>query len=99
MANFEGLNESTRTLYFSANGVNKEQDPYYAHSYKINLNGTGMKTLNPGDFTANTSMSDSNKYFVNNYSRVNTVPKSEVRDVNGRKVMDLETADLSQLFA
>ena len=99
VASFEGLNEKTRTLYFSANGVNKEQDPYYAHSYKINLNGTGMKTLNPGDFTANTSMSDSNKYFVNNFSRVNTVPKSEVRDANGRKVMDLETADLSQLFA
>ena len=99
VANFEGLNESTRTLYFSANGVNKKQDPYYAHSYKINLNGTGLKTLNPGDFTATSSMADSNKYFVSNFSRVNTVPKSEVRDANGRKVMDLETADLSQLFA
>lgn len=99
VANFEGLNEKTRTLYFSANGVNKEQDPYYAHMHKINLNGTGLKTLNPGDFTSRTSMSDSNQYFVSNFSRVNTVPKSEVRDVNGRKVMDLETADLSQLFA
>ncbi|WP_405609945.1 prolyl oligopeptidase family serine peptidase [Polaribacter sp. Asnod1-A03] len=99
VANFEGLNESTRTLYFSANGVNKEQDPYYAHTYKINLNGTGLKTLNPGDYTASTSMADSNQYFVSNFSKVNTVPKSEVRDANGRKVMDLETADLSQLFA
>ncbi|AUC21420.1 S9 family peptidase [Polaribacter sejongensis] len=99
VANFEGLNESTRTLYFSANGVNKEQDPYYAHSYKINLDGTGMKNLNPGDYTSNTSMSDSNKYFISNFSRVNTVPKSELRNANGRKVMDLETADLSQLFA
>ncbi|MBU3010457.1 prolyl oligopeptidase family serine peptidase [Polaribacter vadi] len=99
VSNFEGLNEKTRTLYFSANGVNKEQDPYYAHTYSINLNGTGLKTLNPGNFTARTSMSDSNQYFVNNFSRVNTVPKSEVRDANGRKVMDLETADLSQLFA
>ena len=99
VANFEGLDEKTRTLYFSANGVNKEQDPYYAHMHKINLNGTGLKTLNPGDFTSRTSMSDSNQYFVSNFSRVNTVPKSEVRDVNGRKVMDLETADLSQLFA
>ena len=96
---FEGLDEKTRTLYFTANGVNKEQDPYYLHSYKINLNGTGMRTLNTGDYTTRTSMSDSNKYFVNNFSRVNTVPKSEVRDVNGKKVLDLETADLSQLFA
>jgi dipeptidyl-peptidase-4 len=96
---FEGLDEKTRTLYFSANGVNKQEDPYYLHSYKINLNGSGMKVLNPGDFTNRTSMSDSNKYFVNNYSRVNTVPKSEVLDANGKKVLDLETADLSQLFA
>jgi len=96
---FEGLDERSRTLYFSANGVNKDQDPYYLHSYKINLNGGGMKTLNGGDFTTQTSMADSNEYFVTNFSRVNTVPKSELRDKNGRKVMDLETADLSQLFA
>ena len=97
--NFEGLDHKSRTLYFTANGVNKDQDPYYAHAYKINLNGSGMRTLNAGNYTASTSMSDSNQYFINNFSRVNTTPKSEVRDANGRKVMDLETADLSQLFA
>lgn len=96
---FEGLDKKSRTLYFTANGVDKNQDPYFLHTYKINLNGSGMKTLDEGNFTARTSMADSNKYFVSNYSRVNTVPKSEVRDVNGKKVMDLETADLSQLFA
>jgi poly(3-hydroxybutyrate) depolymerase len=96
---FEGLDEKSRTLYFTANGVNKEQDPYYAHTYKINLNGSGMRTLDAGNFTTRTSMADSNKYFVSNYSRVNTVPKSDVRDANGKKVMNLETADLSQLFA
>lgn len=96
---FAGLDEKSRTLFFTANGVNKEQDPYYLHTYKINLNGSGMRTLDPGNFTKTSSMSDSNQYFVSNYSRVNTVPKSEVRDANGRKVMDLETADLSQLFA
>jgi dipeptidyl aminopeptidase/acylaminoacyl peptidase len=97
--NFAGLDEKSSTLYFTANGVNKEQDPYYLHTYKINLDGSGMRTLDTGDFTATASMADSNQYFVSNYSKVNTVPKSELRDVNGRKVMDLETADLSQLFA
>ncbi len=99
VAGFEGLDEKSRTLYFTANGVNKEQDPYYAHTYKISLNGLGMKTLDPGDFTTTSSMSDSNQYFVNNFSRVNTTPKSEVRDTSGKLVLDLETADLSQLFA
>ena len=96
---FEGLDEKSRTLYFTANGVDKNQDPYFLHTYKINLNGTGMKTLDEGNYTTRTSMADSNKYFVSNYSRVNTVPKSDVIDANGKKVMSLETADLSQLFA
>ena len=96
---FEGLDEESRTLYFVANGVVKDQDPYYAHLYKINLNGTGLRSLNRGDYNTSVNMSDSNKYFVSNYSRVNTVPKSELRDGNGRLVMKLEEADLSQLFA
>jgi dipeptidyl-peptidase-4 len=97
--NFAGLDEKSSTLYFTANGVNKEQDPYYLHTYKIDLNGSGMRTLDAGNFTASSSMADSNQYFVSNYSRVNTVPKSELRGVNGRKIMDLEIADVSQLFA
>ena len=99
VAGFAGLNEKERTLYFTANGVAKNQDPYYAHMYKINLNGSGMKTLNSGDYTNSSSMSDSNKYFVNNYSRVNTIPKSELRSANGNLIMKLEAADLSRLFA
>ena len=96
---FQGLDEQSRTLYFVANGVVKDQDPYYAHLYKINLNGTGLRSLNRGDYNTSVNMSDSNKYFVSNYSRVNMVPKSELRDGNGRLVMKLEEADLSQLFA
>jgi dipeptidyl-peptidase 4 len=99
VANFQGLDEKSRTLYFTANGVNKSEDPYYEHLHKINLNGSVMSTLNPGDYTSDTSMSDSNNYFVNNYSRVNTIPKSELRSSDGRLIMKLEEADLSQLFA
>ncbi|NER13964.1 prolyl oligopeptidase family serine peptidase [Leptobacterium flavescens] len=97
--NFVNLDEKERVLYFTANGVDKEQDPYYEHLHKVNLNGTGLRTLNSGDYNTNTSMSDSHRFFVNNYSRVNTVPKSELRNQNGTVIMDLEEADLSQLFA
>lgn len=97
--NFVGVNEKERTLFFTANGVTPDQDPYYEHLFKINLNGTGLKNLNKGDFTTNTSMSDSNQFFVSNYSRVNTVPKSELRSSNGRVVLKLEEADLSALMA
>jgi dipeptidyl aminopeptidase/acylaminoacyl peptidase len=100
-----GINEKERILYFSAQGVNKDIDPYYTHNYRINLNGTGLKNLNPGDFHGGDgrgpvmTFSDTNKYFVHNYSRVDSTPKSELRDTNGNLIMNLEEADLSQLFA
>ncbi|MEE9364615.1 MAG: DPP IV N-terminal domain-containing protein [Cellulophaga sp.] len=96
---FAGVNEKERILYFKANGVAKDRDPYYEHLYKIGLNGAGLKALNSGDFDSRTDMSDSNKYFISNYSRVNTVPKSELRSSNGALVMTLEETDLSQLMA
>lgn len=94
-----GVDDKSRTLYFTANGVAKDQDPYYEQLYKINLNGTGLKTLNPGDYNTDINMADSNGFFVSNYSRVNTAPKSELRSSAGAVVMQLEEADLSQLMA
>jgi len=94
-----GIDEKKRVLYFSANGKEANEDPYYLHLYSINFDGTGLKLLNPGDFDNTMNMNDNQKYFVNNYSRVNTVPKSTLHAADGRKIMDLETADFSSLFA
>jgi dipeptidyl-peptidase-4 len=93
------IDEKNRVLYFTANGREAKEDPYYLHLYRINFDGTGIKLLNPGDFDHAVSMDDDNKYFVNNFSRVNTVPKSVLMDNNGKVVMNLETADLSLLMA
>jgi dipeptidyl aminopeptidase/acylaminoacyl peptidase len=65
----------------------------------VNFDGTGLRLLNPGEFEHNMSLNDNNKYFVNTYSRVNTAPRSALYNTEGRKIMDLETADLSNLFA
>ena len=94
-----GIDEKKRVLYFSANAKEKEEDPYYLHAYKINFDGSGMKLLDAGDFDHNMNMSDDQQFFVDNFSRVNTVPKSVLYNNEGKKIMDLETADLSSLFA
>jgi dipeptidyl aminopeptidase/acylaminoacyl peptidase len=94
-----GIDEKKRVLYFSANGKETNEDPYYLHLYSINFNGTGMKLLNPGDFDNTMNMNDNQKYYINTYSRVNTVPKSSLYAADGRKIMDLETADFSSLLA
>ena len=94
-----GVDETKRVLYFSANGKEAGEDPYYLHAYRINFDGTGMKLLNSGDFDHAMRMNDGNSFFIDNFSRVNTVPKSVLYNADGKKVLDLETADFTSLFA
>ena len=88
-----------RKLYFTANGKEKGEDPYYEHLYSVSLDGGAVTLLNKGDFNHEISINDGASYIVSNFSRVNTVPASVLYDRNGAKIMDLETADLSQLLA
>ncbi len=67
--------------------------------YKVNFDGSGLTLLDGGDFDHQMSMDDSHQYFVDNYSRVNTVPHPALYNELGKKIMDLETADLSSLMA
>ncbi|EDM35303.1 peptidase S9, prolyl oligopeptidase active site domain protein [Pedobacter sp. BAL39] len=93
------VDEKNRVLYFTANGREVKEDPYYLHLYRINFDGSGLKLLNAGDFDHAISMNDEAKFFVDNFSRVNTAPKSVLSDNNGRVIMNLETTDLSLLMA
>jgi len=93
------VDASLRKLYFTANGKEKGEDPYYEHLYSVSLDGGAVTLLNKGDFNHEISINDAGTYFVSNFSRVNTVPASVLYDRNGAKIMDLETADLEQLFA
>jgi dipeptidyl aminopeptidase/acylaminoacyl peptidase len=88
-----------RVIYFTANAKESGENPYYTHQYRVNFDGSNLRLLNPGDFNHEANVSDNGKYFVNNYSRVDTAPKSSLYDNNGKKLADLEQTDLTQLFA
>ncbi len=93
----EGIDEKSRLLYFEATGREAGEDPYYRHLYRIGLDGTGLQLLNPGDFNHSANMDEETRWFVDNYSRVNTVPKAALFDNRGQKLLDLAEADLSLL--
>lgn len=95
VANISKIDTVGRTLYIGVNGKEKGMDPYYNQYYKINFDGSGMERVTPENATHSMNMSESRKFFVDNYSTVNTVPKSVLRDNNGGLVMDLETTDMS----
>ncbi|MFV2007694.1 MAG: prolyl oligopeptidase family serine peptidase, partial [Longimicrobiales bacterium] len=93
-----GVDETAGVVYFMANAREDGEDPYYQHLYRVGLDGSGLQLLDPGDFDHRTSLGESNRFFVDNFSRVNTVPASALFDARGRKIMDLEESDFSQLF-
>ncbi len=91
------VDEKLRVMYFVGNGREASEDPYFTHLYRVNLDGTGLKLLDPGDFSHSAVLSDNGKYFIDTYSRVDTAPKSELFDAAGLKVADLEQTDVSAL--
>ena len=93
----EGVDEKGRVLYLSAGGREKGEDPYYTHLYRVGFDGTGFKLLNPGDASHNVSVTESARFFVDNASRVNGTPESNLYDVTGLSIMKLETPDLAPL--
>ena len=81
-------------------GVGREsgENPYYAHLYRVNLDGTGgIALLDAGEATHTSTVSPNKKWIVDNHSRIDLVPKVVVRDATGKVVMDLETMDVSKL--
>ncbi|NKB87650.1 MAG: prolyl oligopeptidase family serine peptidase [Acidobacteria bacterium] len=94
-----GIDETSRTLYFTANGREDAEDPYYRHLYRVGLDGGQPTLLNSGDFDHVAAMGESTRFFVDGYSRVNTVPANALMDSDGEKIMDLESADMSLLNA
>ncbi|MCA5003758.1 S9 family peptidase [Sphingobacterium bovistauri] len=91
--------ESTGTLFFQANGKEKDVDPYYNFLYSVNKNGGAIKLLTPGNYDHQLEGNENANYFIANFSRVNTTPQSNLYSSSGQLIMKLEEADLTQLFA
>ena len=93
------VDEAKRVVYFLANGKEKDENPYYEHLYRVGLDGSGLQQVTLGDYFHTVSMDDNAAFVVNNYSRVNTIPRTDLMDSNGRKLMTLEESDFSGLLA
>jgi dipeptidyl-peptidase 4 len=95
----QGVDEKTGTIFFTAVGREPGEDPYYPHLYRANLDGTGLKLLDPGDASHSVNMCESTRYFVDNSSRINMAPRSALYDNAGNLVMELESTEVKPLMA
>ena len=93
-----GVDEKARALFLTAEGREDGEDPYYTHVYRANLDGSGMKLLDPSNESHVVNMSDSGKFFVDNSSRVDTAPKAVLYDNQGGRALDLEAVDVRPLL-
>ncbi len=93
------IDEKNRIVYFLGNGREEGENPYYEHLYRVNLDGSGLKQVTSGNYFHDASIDDDARFVVDNYSRVNTIPKTDLLDNNGKRIMTLEESDFSQLLA
>lgn len=93
-----GVDEDKRIVYFSASGMNKEEDPYLVRYYRIGLDGTNQTCLTPEEGTHTAWFSPDRKYLVDTWSKINTAPRAVLRNgADGKIIMQLEEADIKGL--
>lgn len=92
------VDEKNGVIYFSANGMNKEEDPYLIHYYKVNFDGSGLTALTPEEGMHKCWYSPDYKFMVDVYSKIDQAPIAVLRNAsNGKIRMKLEKADISAL--
>ena len=94
------VDEPNGKIYFSANGVNKDEDPYNIHYYVINMDGSGMTDLTPAKGNHQATFSPDMAYVVDVVSSPTEAPVTTLRSAtDGSELMPLEKADISKLLA
>ncbi|MCP5023564.1 MAG: prolyl oligopeptidase family serine peptidase [bacterium] len=85
-------------LYFLGNGREAGENIYFQHLYRVFLDGTGLTLLDPGNANHSSTLSPTQRFLVDNSSRIDMAPVSRLCDADGKTVMELEQADLSRLY-
>ncbi|MFZ6025534.1 MAG: prolyl oligopeptidase family serine peptidase [Bacteroidota bacterium] len=93
----DSVDVKKREIWFQASGMNKGEDPYFLHYYRIGFDGKNMLTLTKPGFNHRITWSPDKQYFVDTYSTVDQAPVSVLgRVADGKQLMELEKADISK---
>jgi dipeptidyl aminopeptidase/acylaminoacyl peptidase len=94
------VDEDKRLIYFSASGRNAGEDPYFVHSYRIGMDGSGLTELTAVAANHAVTFSSDGQLYTDTYSRIDLGPVLEVhRSADASLVSTLETVDLTSLKA
>lgn len=97
----DSIDVKKRQVWFRASGMNAGEDPYHMHYYRINFDGSGLKSLTShAKATHFLTFSPDRTWYVDTYSTMTQAPVSELRKTeDGSLVTKLEEADISAYLA
>lgn len=96
----EKVDWEARHVWLTVYGIAPDQDPYYAHLARADLDGTDFSVLTSGDGTHSWTMSPTNRYFIDTWSRVDQLPVTVLRDASsGTQLVSLETDATADLLS
>jgi dipeptidyl aminopeptidase/acylaminoacyl peptidase len=85
-------------MWFSSNGREEDENPYYKHLYRVNLDGKDLTLLDKGDADHSSTLTTSKNFAVDLHSRTDMAPVAVLRDNEGKTILELEKTDLSRLL-
>jgi dipeptidyl aminopeptidase/acylaminoacyl peptidase len=85
-------------MWFSSNGREEDENPYYKHLYRVNLDGKDLTLLDKGDADHSSTLTTSKNFAVDLHSRTDMAPVAVLRDNEGKTILELEKTDLSRLM-
>ena len=91
------IDTTAQTIYYEGFGKEEGRNPFHAHYYKIDFDGSGNELLTPENANHSFRMSDTRNFFVQNYSRPDLPTKAVLRDSDGDIIFELEETDLTRM--
>lgn len=91
------VDEEQQLIWFSANGMNDNEDPYYLHYYRIRFDGTDLIDLTPEPGNHFARFSKDMQYLIDTRSTVDSAPITLLRGADGEPLMTLAEGDLTPL--
>ena len=96
----EHVDEENGFIYFSASGMQPDEDPYLLHYYRIDMDGKHLLCLTPEMGNHQVQFSPDYAYLVDTWSTQELPPTTVVRSTcNPQDKQQLAQADISRLKA
>ena len=93
------VDEENREVYFTASGMDKGQDPYFLHYFKVGFDGRNLTRFTKDNGNHQLTFSEDYEYYVDQYSRVDAPPVTLLKSSkNAKTLMQLQKADHSALL-